>query len=144
MGMVVFCVFLVSLVSQPPQIATFPDTTVFGAITGLVGQRHETITGEIYISVMCGAQVFVSDSSNTIGTTTDSEGEYLLRLPPGVYTLEFKMVGMADDSVENVEVTGLPCLTSVEDAKRLATRIDVFLIPQALGAYHIRVDIPQE
>jgi len=134
-----------SLVSLSPlNVSVFRYITGFGAITGVVGQRHETITGEKHTTVLCGAQVLVSDSSNTIGTYSDNEGEYLLWLPPGVYTIEFKMVGMADDSVENVEVTGLPCLISVEDAKRLATRIDVFLIPQALGAYHIRVDTPQE
>ena len=143
MSMIVFCALLASLVSQPPQVAIFPDTTVFGAITGLVGQLHENTTGETIITKFWGAQVFVRDSSNTvIGTFTDSEGEYLLRLPPGVYTLKFKSVGMADDSVENVEVIGLPCLTSVEDTRRLATKVDIFLIPQAIHSYiHVT---PQE
>jgi len=138
----VFCTLLLSLVSISPQYATILENIHLGAITGAVAQRHETISGEIYFTELIGAQVYVIDSTIRVGTFTDRDGEYILRLPPGIYTIIFKTVGFADIIIENVEVVGFSILTDEKYIWKLATNIDAEMIPQAQHSYiHVT---PQE
>ena len=143
MSMIVFCALLVSLVSQPLQpSATILDTSL-GVITGVVKQEYESVYGE-FVGELCGAEVCITNSNGDFlqGTYTDTEGTYLFWIPPGVYTIVFKMCGFATVTVENVEVVGLPFQVVKKDIWKLTTRINAAMIPQAQHSYiHVT---PQE
>jgi len=79
----------------------------------LRGTLTDDDTGE---PIMFGT-VFVKETST--GSDTDLDGNFDLKLAPGIYTVEFSYVGYATLTVEQVEivadqVTQLPALLKVE------------------------------
>lgn len=87
-----------------------------GTIRGTVTDAE---TGE----ALAGATVVVEDQGT--GTSTDGEGRYELRIPPGTYTLVFKFVGYAR-------------LRRAVDLDRKAT-VDVELKPERLNLAEVVV-----
>ena len=75
--------------------------------TLIIGQTKGTITGivldkEVDNSPLPFANVFIKGTS--IGTTTEFEGNYILQVDPGTYTVVFSFIGYQSVEVPNVVV----------------------------------------
>lgn len=83
-------------------------TWVIGPISGVSAQSGDkgTVSGYVY-DVRSGdvvRQVNVTVVDNGAAVTTGVDGDYLLELPPGTYTLEFSKDGYLDYTVEGVVI----------------------------------------
>ncbi len=87
-----YCLFLVLVMSAVAQ------ASVNGKITGRVVHERSR-------EPLIGVNVLLVGT--TLGAATDGNGEYLiLRVPPGVHTLRFSMIGFGELVVTDVRVTG--------------------------------------
>lgn len=92
------------------------DKTKPGKIAGVVkNERNELIPG---------ASVVVEQNNN--GTTTSVTGDYVLKLPPGNYTLLVSFIGheprrITDVEVKEDEMTDLSVVLKTSDSKQLQT-----------------------
>lgn len=85
-GLVMLCVFFVSVVFSQSK----------GTISGVVSD------GEMQNEPLPFANVFIKGT--TIGTTTEFEGDYSIKVDPGTYILVFSFVGYETIEVPNVVV----------------------------------------
>ncbi|MEM6965955.1 MAG: TonB-dependent receptor [Bacteroidota bacterium] len=76
----------------------FPFAHLFSQGT-ISGQVVDKSLGE----TMIGVNVFLK-SDNSVGTTTDFDGNYQLKLAEGTYTLVFTYTGYSPKEIENIEV----------------------------------------
>jgi hypothetical protein len=103
------------------------------------------VVGTVTLSGGSGNVEEVEISADNYTTYPDSDGEYILPLPPGTYTMEASLSGYESVTVENVEVT-----------ETIATTVDFFLEetfvlqpPQNLTAnlednnVHLTWDLPE-
>ncbi len=74
------------------------------------------VVGTVTLSGGSGNVEEVEISADNYTTYPDSDGEYILPLPPGTYTMEASLSGYESVTVENVEVT-----------ETIATTVDFFL-----------------
>ncbi len=87
-SIIIFSFFSNSLFAQRPA-------------SGIKGKISDTDTDDVFI----GANVVVSKNGVfVIGTSTDFEGNYTLKIDPGVYDMEVSYIGYQTKRIENIEV----------------------------------------
>jgi hypothetical protein len=73
-------------------------------VAGVSGKVSGTVTDQKTHEVLPGANVVLTGTG--LGASTDPAGEYfILRVPPGVYTLSVTLLGYRDVTVKNVQVS---------------------------------------
>ncbi|MCF7811152.1 carboxypeptidase regulatory-like domain-containing protein, partial [bacterium] len=116
------------IVLEPDEDFRFDEEIIlhppaFGTIEGHITSVYESVLEGVELSAVSEAGDRVSDVD-----TTDAEGAYTLRVPPGNYTVRARLTGWWADPDENVEV--------VEDQS-----IDVsFEMDDKVGVQRIRAD----
>ena len=114
-----FCVFCALLAGT----ATSASPQVTGNATQSEQIETGIITGSVYDSqsgnVVRGASVAVTQTKQTV--TTDMDGKYALKLPPGKYKLNVSAEGYFDQPVEEADVTA-----------RRTNYIDLVLVPKTV------------
>src|SRR5687767_4000757 len=91
-------------------IVLFSAVILFTSDNLLYAQSKQTIRGQVLDEVsqtpLIGVSVIVVSNSNTLGSTTDEEGNYRIdNVPVGRQTIKITYIGYEEQTIPNVVVT---------------------------------------